>query len=81
MALKATIAPPTAIRGSVSGTGKQIQAQSLAVSGGISMGDLADVDIQEPVTGAIMTYDAAEGKFKVKTDLDSPNTRLIGGAF
>lgn len=81
MAIKATIAPPSAIRGSISSTGKTIQAQSLAVSGGISMADLTDVDLQEPVTGAIMTYDATEGKFKVKTDLDSPNTRLIGGAF
>lgn len=81
MALKAVIAPPTAIRGAIGSTGKTIQAQSLAVSGGISMADLTDVDLEEPVTGAIMTYDANEGKFKVKTDLDSPSTRLIGGNF
>lgn len=81
MALKAVIAPPTAIRGSVTGSSKTIQAQSLAVSGGISMADLTDVDLEEPVTGAVMTYDAVEGKFKVKTDLDAPSTRLIGGNF
>lgn len=81
MALKATIAPSTTLRGSVGTGGKTLQAQSLAVSGGISMADLADVDLENPVTGAIMTYDAAEGKFKVKTDIDSPATRLIGGNF
>lgn len=81
MALKATIAPPTKIIGSVGSGGKTVQASSLAVSGGIGMADLTDVDLTNPVTGAIMTYDATEGKFKVVTDLDSPATRLIGGNF
>lgn len=81
MALKAVIAPSTNIRGSVSGTSKVLQAQALAVSGGISMADLTDVDLEAPVTGAIMTYNAEEGKFKVITDIDAPTTRLIGGSF
>ena len=81
MALKAKIVPPTTIVGSLGSGKKNIQASSLAVSGGISMADLTDVDLEQRVTGAIMMYDADEGKFKVKTDVDSPNTRLIGGAF
>jgi len=81
MALKATIAPPQVVTGSLAGGGKQLQATSLAVSGGISMADLSDVDLESPVTGAIMMYDATEGKFKVRTDIDSPTTRLIGGDF
>jgi len=81
MALKATIVPPSQITGSVGGSGKTVQASSLAVSGGLSMGDLADVELDNPVTGAIMTYDAEQGKFKVVTDIDMPATRLIGGNF
>lgn len=81
MALKATIVPPQTIIGTVGTGGKAVQASSLAVSGGISMADLTDVDLEQPVTGAVMMYDAAEGKFKVKTDIDAPSTRFIGGNF
>lgn len=81
MALKATIVPPQQLVGTVGTGGKPVQATSLAVSGGIAMSDLSDVDLENPVTGAVMTYDATEGKFKVVTDLASPNTRFIGGNF
>ena len=67
-------------------TPRNIQARNVAigVSGaGVNLADLADVVIPPAnmVTGALMTYDAQTGGFIVLTEIDSPNLKLIGGAF
>jgi hypothetical protein len=64
-------------------TPRNIQARSVGIGTGINLADLDDVVIPPAnmVTGALMTYDAQTGGFIVLKDIDSPNLKLIGGAF
>jgi hypothetical protein len=60
-----------------------VQASSVWLGSGLNLADLSDVVIPpaNAVTGALMTYDAQTGGFIVLKDIDSPNLKLIGGAF
>lgn len=63
-------------------TGNRVTVGSVAL-GGVRLTDLADVVIEEKdkQTGALMTYDASTGGFRVLTEVKAPSLKLVGGAF
>jgi len=70
MAIKATIKQPG-----------RLTAKSVAVSPPVKFTDMTDVDSSQLSDGAMIIYEASTQKFSVRTDVDNPNTKIIGGSF
>lgn len=70
--IKATIKKPV----------HQIQAKAVSLTtSSVRLSDLADIDTTVLEDGAILIYDEATKKFSLKSEIQSANTKIIGGSF
>lgn len=60
---------------------KTIQAKTVAVTPPISLLDLIDIDSSLLSDGSIMIYDETTRTFLLKSEVQNPNTKIIGGSF
>ena len=60
---------------------KVIVARNMTISDGQSLSALTDVDTTARVDGALILWDDATSKFKVRPDAENANLKIIGGSF
>jgi len=53
----------------------------MTISDGQSLSSLTDVDTTARVDGALILWDDATSKFKVRPDAENANLKIIGGSF
>ena len=81
MAIKAKIRQANTLKGKVSAQG-EIVAQTVKVqAGGLSLGDLVDVNTTGQSDGVMMIYDGTAGEYKVTNQIENENLIVGGGAF
>ena len=81
MAIKAKIRQANTLKGKVSAQG-EIVAQTVKVqAGGLSLGDLVDVNTTGQSDGVMMIYDGTAGEYKVTNQIENENLIFGGGAF
>ena len=66
-----------------SSTQRTIEAQKVLLTTGQSLATLTDVDISARTDGSLIQYDAAAGKFKVKSTVEDTGSllKINGGSF
>jgi hypothetical protein len=60
---------------------KTIVARNMQLIESTNLSSLADVDVTARVDGAIILWDDATSKFKVRPDAENANLKIIGGSF
>jgi hypothetical protein len=60
---------------------QRVQAKSLSVGGTISLSQIKEIDSSNATDGAVLLYDGNESKFKITTQINNPNTKILGGGF
>ena len=61
---------------------KEITASTVRLAqGSLSLGDLADVNVSGQSDGVMMIYDASTGEYKVTTQINNENLKIIGGTY
>ena len=58
-----------------------IVAQTVKIGSGLSLGDLADVDVVGQSDGVMMIFNGTTGKYEVSTQINNENLNLIGGTY
>lgn len=79
--ITATVVSGNTLSGTAS-PGSTVDVAGIAI-GGVRLSELSDVviDDKDKKTGALMTYDASTGGFRVLTEVSAPSLKLTGGAF
>ena len=81
MAIKAKIRQANRLKGKVGAQG-EIVAQTVKVqAGGLSLGDLTDVNLAGQYDGVMMIYDGNAGEYRVTTQIENQNLNIIGGTY
>lgn len=81
MSIKAKVKQTNQLRGKAAQQ-NQIVAQTLKINtGGISLGDLADIDVAGKADGAVLIYNATSEKFELKTDVENENITITAGLY
>ena len=82
MALQGKITPTPSLQAK-SSKQRTIEAQKVLLTTGQSLATLADVDISARTDGSLIQYDAAAGKFKVKSTVEDTGSllKINGGSF
>ena len=63
-------------------TNKEIQVSRFGVNvQEINLRQLADVDASTVTDGSVLIYNGVRNVFETKTDIENPNTKIIGGSF
>lgn len=58
-----------------------IVAQTVKIGSGLSLGDLADVDVVGQSDGVMMIFNGTTGKYEVSTQINNGNLNIIGGTY
>ncbi len=58
-----------------------IVAQTVKIGSGLSLGDLADVDVVGQSDGVMMIFNGTTGKYEVSTQINNENLNIIGGTY
>ena len=81
MAIKAKIRQANRLKGKVGAQG-EIIAQTVKVqAGGLSLGDLVDVNTSGQADGVMMIYDGTAGEYKVTRQIENENLTISGGLY
>jgi len=81
MAIKAKIKQTNRLKAKV-GAQTEIVAQTVKVqAGGLSLGDLTDVNLAGQSDGVMMIYDGTAGEYRVTTQIENQNLNIIGGTY
>ena len=81
MAIKAKIRQANRLKGKV-GAQAEIVAQTVKVqAGGLSLGDLVDVNTSGQADGVMMIYDGTSGEYKVTRQIENENLTISGGLY
>jgi len=81
MAIKAKIKQANRLKAKV-GAQTEIVAQTVKVqAGGLSLGDLTDVNLAGQSDGVMMIYDGTAGEYRVTTQIENQNLNIIGGTY
>ena len=81
MAIKAKIRQSNRLKGKVVAQG-EIVAQTVKVqAGGLSLGDLVDVNTSGQADGVMMIYDGTAGEYKVTRQIENENLTISGGLY
>ncbi len=81
MAIKAKIRQANRLKGKVGAQG-EIVAQTVKVqAGGLSLGDLVDVNTAGQADGVMMIYDGTAGEYKVTRQIENENLTISGGLY
>ena len=81
MAIKAKIRQANRLKGKVGAQG-EIVAQTVKVqAGGLSLGDLVDVNTTGQADGVMMIYDGTSGEYKVTRQSENENLTISGGLY
>lgn len=81
MAIKAKIRQANRLKGKVGAQG-EIVAQTVKVqAGGLSLGDLVDVNTSGQADGVMMIYDGTAGEYKVTRQIENENLTISGGLY
>tara|TARA_B000000477_G_scaffold124580_1_gene132848 strand:- start:6179 stop:6427 length:249 start_codon:yes stop_codon:yes gene_type:complete len=82
MALQGKITPTPSLQAK-SSKQRTIEAQKVLLTTGQSLATLTDVDISARTDGSLIQYDAAAGKFKVKSTVEDTGSllKINGGSF
>ena len=81
MAIKAKIKQAKRLKAKV-GAQTEIVAQTVKVqAGGLSLGDLTDVNLAGQSDGVMMIYDGTAGEYRVTTQIENQNLNIIGGTY
>ena len=82
MALQGKITPTPSLQAK-SSKQRTIEAQKVLLTTGQSLATLTDVDISARTDGSLKQYDAAAGKFKVKSTVEDTGSllKINGGSF
>jgi hypothetical protein len=81
MAIRGKIRQTNQIKGKKTGQ-TEIVAQTVKISAqGLTLGDLANVNVNGQSDGAMMIYDGSVGEYKITTQVENENLNIIGGTY
>lgn len=81
MTIKAKIRQTSRLKGKAT-SDKEIVAQTLKLSaGGVTLGDIANVNVSGQEDGAMMIFDGTTGEYKITTLIQNDNLNIIGGTY
>ena len=81
MAIRAKIRQTNQLKGKKTGQ-NEIVAQTVKVSaGGLTLGDISNVNVAGQSDGAVMIYDGTAGEYRITTQVDNENLNIIGGTY
>ena len=81
MTIKAKIRQTSRLKGKAN-SDKEIVAQTLKLSaGGVTLGDIANVNVTGQEDGAMMIYDGASGEYKITKQIENENLTISGGLY
>jgi len=81
MTIKAKIRQTSRLKGKAN-SDKEIVAQTLKLSaGGVTLGDIANVNVAGQEDGAMMIYDGASGEYKITKQIENENLTISGGLY
>lgn len=81
MTIKAKIRQTSRLKGKAN-SDKEIVASTLKLSaGGVTLGDIANVNVAGQTDGAMMIYDGTTGQYVITTQIQNENLDIIGGTY
>jgi len=81
MAIRAKVRQTSQVKGRKT-TNNEIVAQTVKVSaGGLTLGDLQNVNVAGQSDGAVMIYDGTAGEYRITTQVENENLNIIRGTY